>query len=133
MKSRWTKWVIGLLTVIMVGCSPAMLSSVGGLIGLGGDKPAIESEIRIAGEANDSVVVGESTAIEAETVNITEIVTNNFSWPLLIIAIAGWMLPTPYGMGKWVWQSLKKRIRIPPRKRSGISKKEPSAHRVVRK
>ena len=114
---KWlNKLLVGLLLVVMAGCGGAMLSTVGGMIGLGGDKPAIDSEIRIAGTANDSVVVGESTAIEADTVNITEIVTNNFSMGLLIFAILGWILPTPSRMVKWTWQILKKRIRIPPKK-----------------
>ena len=119
--SRWTNWLMGLLVAIMVGCSPAMLGSIGGLIGLGGDKPAIESEIRVAGEANDSIVVGENerTDIKAETVNITEIINKNFSWPLMIIAMVGWAAPTPSRMVKWTWAKLQERLIRKPR---GLSK-----------
>lgn len=101
------KWLLMLLMVGMVGCSPAMLSAVGGVIGLGGDKAGIESDIRIAGEANDSVVVGERNEIEAENVTITEIIHNNVSWPLIVVAIIGWMLPGPKKMFMWVCTQVK--------------------------
>ena len=100
-------FIPAILLSVLVGCSPVGIASK--LIpSLVGDKPGISAEARIAKEANDSVVVGENkkTDIKAETVTISEVVHKNFSMSLLIFAIAGWILPTPARMGKWIWAKI---------------------------
>ena len=91
------------------GCSPIGLATklLPNVFGDSGGGLAVDA--RIAGEANQSIVVGENerTDIKADVVTITEIVHRNFSMGLLIFAILGWILPTPGRMCRWTWERLR--------------------------
>ena len=95
-----------ILVAFVMACSPVSLATKAISSLAGGDYSGIAVDTRIAKEANDSIVLGENsrTDIKAELVNITEIVNKNYSTGLLLLAVLGWVLPTPSRMGKSLWK-----------------------------
>ena len=100
-------FIAAVLITLLTACSPVSLATKM-LPSLFGDKPGISADVRLAGEANDTVVVGENerTDIDADIVHITKVIHNNKDTGLMIIAILGWMCPTPRRMWKSLWQKL---------------------------
>lgn len=102
------KALLALMILSLVGCAALGGMAAKAIPGmLMGDKPAISADLRIAGEANDSVIIGdnERTDIDADVVQINKTITENYensAW-LLALCITGWVLPTPSRMAKWGW------------------------------
>lgn len=97
-------FIIFILIATLIACSPVSLATKAISSLAGGDSSGVAVDTRIAKEANDSIVLGENsrTDIKASEVNIIEVVNNNTSLSLIIIAIIGWILPDPLKMYRWV-------------------------------
>lgn len=103
------KLLIALMMLSLVGCAALGGMAAKTLPGmLMGKKPAISADIRMAGEANDSVVIGdnERTDIEADVVQINKVIHNNKDTGLMILAMIGWACPTPRRMWKATWRGI---------------------------
>ena len=77
------------LCVVLSSCS--VLDVAKTALGMGGGGPSLDVETTF-GDKNQEVQVGDQ--VTAESVQIT----NELDYWLLIIAICGWVLPTPVSM-----------------------------------
>ena len=100
------RWLLALLMVFILSCSPTQLAmkAIPALFGGGGG--GIDTELNVAGEVDKSIKVGESTAIKAENVIINKTVNQNYDPKLLFVSVLGWICPTPRRMWKSLWRKL---------------------------
>lgn len=111
-----------------------MLGKAGSMLGLGGDKPAVDVDSQIGEEANKQVIAGDQDRQEFEVeadegdvqVNneskkantqqdfkdkVENVVVTNISTTFLVLLIAGWVLPTPQGIFRYVVRKITRRKR----------------------
>jgi hypothetical protein len=101
---RWGKYLIVLLTVtVLSSCSPAQIFEA---VTSGG--PKVNANAAIGREVDQAVNVGLTDNVKGNQINNQEtvkadsvetVVVNQIGLLYFLIAIAGWVLPTPSQMG----------------------------------